>query len=193
VRVTDSLDAVARPILRALGVQQKGRSRTWIGDRGWWLIVLEFQPSIRGSGAYLNVGEQHLWSERDHLAFEEFERPLGGSNLLTFDDTAIEKLVRAAKGAVERRMADHGEGVAALTRLSGLLDDLNGGVAAALLGDVELARTRLSGTVHPSDRSTAEQYLRSLTDRSTDDLARHFVGRSRAALRLGDAAAFWTA
>jgi hypothetical protein len=70
-RVTDALAAVARTVLEPLGVHQKGRSRTWIGNRGWWLVLEEFQPSRTGSDAYLNVGEQHLWIERDHLVFEE--------------------------------------------------------------------------------------------------------------------------
>ncbi len=31
-------------ILKPLGLFQKGRSRAWIDDHGWWLGLVEFQP-----------------------------------------------------------------------------------------------------------------------------------------------------
>ena len=67
--------------LEPIGLQPRGRSgRVWIADRGWWLLNLEIQPSNRQRGvAYINIGEQHLWTPQDHLVFEEMERPLGGT------------------------------------------------------------------------------------------------------------------
>jgi len=61
---------VAKQALAPLGVKRKGRSRTWLDDHGWWVGVVEFQPSNWGAGAYLNVGLMFLWQPIDHFAFE---------------------------------------------------------------------------------------------------------------------------
>jgi hypothetical protein len=55
------LDASAREVLKPMGVVQKGRSRLWIDDHGWWLVNVNFQPSGFSKGSYLNVGVQWLW------------------------------------------------------------------------------------------------------------------------------------
>ncbi|MFD7945255.1 hypothetical protein, partial [Streptomyces sp. NPDC059744] len=68
--------AAAREILRPLGLQQRGRSRIWIDDHGWWLIVVEFQPGRLG-GSYLNVGVMWLWQDLDHFAFNVGYREAG--------------------------------------------------------------------------------------------------------------------
>jgi hypothetical protein len=60
---TRLLTAAARGILRPLGLRQKGRSRTWLDDRGWWVGVVEFQSSSWSKGRYLNVGGMWLWHE----------------------------------------------------------------------------------------------------------------------------------
>lgn len=67
---TKLLTTAARQILRPLGLIQKGRSRTWLDDRGWWLGVVEFQPSSWSRGSYLNVGVHWLWNVSDSPAFE---------------------------------------------------------------------------------------------------------------------------
>lgn len=69
-RVHDRLIAeAARKTLRPLGFQQKGRSRLWFVDHGWWLLVVEFQPGWR-PGAYLNVGAKFLWRGDDIWSFD---------------------------------------------------------------------------------------------------------------------------
>lgn len=60
----------AKRHLSLLGVQQRGRSRTWIDDRGWWLITVEFQPSSWSRGTYLNVGATWLWYFKNYLSFD---------------------------------------------------------------------------------------------------------------------------
>jgi hypothetical protein len=60
----------AKETLEALGIFQKGRSRSWIDDRGWWIINIEFQPSGSSKGSYLNVGAMWLWHEKDHFTFD---------------------------------------------------------------------------------------------------------------------------
>ena len=60
----------AADILGPIGVFQKGQSRTWIDDNGWFLTVVEFQPSTWLKGSYLNVGIHYLWNKSDPLTFD---------------------------------------------------------------------------------------------------------------------------
>jgi hypothetical protein len=64
----------AREVLRPMGLAQKGRSRTWLDDNGWWLGVVEFQPSGFSKGSYLNVAVMWLWDELDYIAFHKNHR-----------------------------------------------------------------------------------------------------------------------
>lgn len=64
----------ARAFLAPLGLTQRGRSRTWLDDQGWWLWVVEFQPRGFGDGTYLNVGCMWLWQEKDYFSFDEGDR-----------------------------------------------------------------------------------------------------------------------
>lgn len=73
-RSTRLITDAARAVLRPLGMRQRGRSRIWIDDRAWWLIVAEFQPSGYQEGSYLNVGAMWLWYERNGLSFDEGHR-----------------------------------------------------------------------------------------------------------------------
>jgi len=59
-----------RDLLQPFGLFQKGKSRTWLDDHGWWVIVVEFQPSSRSSDTYLNVGISWLLFEKDCWAFD---------------------------------------------------------------------------------------------------------------------------
>lgn len=61
--------AAARDVLKPIGLARKGRSRTWLDDQGWWLGVVEFQPSSYSRGTYLNVGLSWLWSGKNYPAF----------------------------------------------------------------------------------------------------------------------------
>ena len=68
---TRLLTSAAREVLQPLGLRQRGRSRTWLDDHGWWLGVVEFQPSSWAKGSYLNVGGMWLWQEPGHhVAFD---------------------------------------------------------------------------------------------------------------------------
>jgi hypothetical protein len=61
----------AKEMLIPLGCKQKGRSRLWYDDQGWFVIIIEFQPSSFGKGSYLNVGVTWLWIEKDYWSFDE--------------------------------------------------------------------------------------------------------------------------
>ncbi|GAA0223991.1 hypothetical protein [Cryptosporangium japonicum] len=65
--------AAARTHLRPLGFRPQGRRRLWYDDRGWSLVLVEFQ-SGRTPGVYLDVGLMWLWNEHEHWAFDEGSR-----------------------------------------------------------------------------------------------------------------------
>lgn len=69
------IQTAAREVLASLGLQQKGRSRTWLDDRQWFVIVVEFQPSGFSLGSYLNVGCHWLWQQEAHLSYDLSGRP----------------------------------------------------------------------------------------------------------------------
>jgi hypothetical protein len=71
---TKILTALAREVLKPIGLRQRGRSRTWIADHGWWLAVVEFQPSAWSRGSYLNVGAMWLTYPMDHIVFHDGHR-----------------------------------------------------------------------------------------------------------------------
>ncbi|MDE5591290.1 MAG: hypothetical protein K2J60_19455 [Acetatifactor sp.] len=52
-----------RAVLKPKGLYQKGSSRIWVDDNGWFFTVVDFQGSWCDRGSYLNVGMQHLWNE----------------------------------------------------------------------------------------------------------------------------------
>lgn len=193
----DKLIAVAaKQGLAPLGLVCKGRSRTWIDDRGWWLVNVEFQPSSHQRGCYLNVGEQHLWVVRKHLVFEGMERPLGPSTFTAFDGDedafaqSMAQVVQVAVSAVSRRRNGHGSGLEALTRLRDGDDDLNAGIAAALLGDDVAARLRLAGRIHETDRAVADSY-RGLSSPDARARAARAIAETRALMRLAPVDTNW--
>jgi hypothetical protein len=60
----------AKAALAPLGFRRKGRSRLWLADRGFWLSVVEFQPSGFSKGSYLNVATHWLWGLHDFVSFD---------------------------------------------------------------------------------------------------------------------------
>ena len=77
------ITASARRILKPIGLFQKGRSRTWIDDHGWWLVVVEFQPSSWDRGSYLNVAAMWLWYDKDYISFDVGNR---GSSFVSYEN-----------------------------------------------------------------------------------------------------------
>jgi hypothetical protein len=65
------ISRAAKDVLAPLGCRQKGRSRLWFDDQGWWVGVIEFQPSSWGKGSYLNVGAMWLWNAKSHWSFDD--------------------------------------------------------------------------------------------------------------------------
>ncbi len=89
----------ARSVLKPMGLFQKGQSRMWIDDNGWFLILVEFQPSGFAKGSYLNVGIYYLWRQKDYLSFDFGYRE---EDLVTFtgdQETFSSDMIRLVKKA----------------------------------------------------------------------------------------------
>jgi len=71
------ISRVAKEMLSPIGVIRKGRSRTWLDDNGWWVTVIEFQPSRSAKGTYLNVGVNFQWYPKEYFSFDIGYREAG--------------------------------------------------------------------------------------------------------------------
>ena len=63
------LKRTAKERLTPFGIRQKGNSRSFLFDNGWWTIIIEFQPSSYSKGSYLNIGLDFNFYPRDYFAF----------------------------------------------------------------------------------------------------------------------------
>ena len=148
---TKLLNAAAREVLRPLGISQKGRSRTWLDDRGWWLGVIEFQPSDWDRGSYLNVGVNWLWNPKDHLSFDYGHRVDGlGHGLVRYEsDEQFSPLARELAVVAAGQARGYRELFRTIDACAHELRDakprqlnqsLDAGVALGLAGDPPAAR-----------------------------------------------------
>jgi len=60
----------AARIFKPYGIKRKGQSRTFLDDHGWYVIVIELQPSSYRRGTYLNIGVNFNWFLSDHFDFD---------------------------------------------------------------------------------------------------------------------------
>jgi hypothetical protein len=90
----------AQATLRPLGFQRKGRSRLWFADHGWWLTVVEFQPSAWSRGSYLNVAAQWLWGETGTFSFD-FGGRVAGFVEYQSDEQFGPPVIRLAESAAD--------------------------------------------------------------------------------------------
>jgi hypothetical protein len=154
------LTRVARDVLGPIGLRQRGRSRLWIDDRAWWLIVVEFQPSSWSQGSYLNVAGMWLWMRADHLHFDTPDSRV--HEHIEFGDevqfeSAARRLAELAAVRVRELRAQFGSIEAVDEHLRGKQPQgdwptYNVGVAAALAGAVIRSRAAfdaLAGSARP--------------------------------------------
>jgi hypothetical protein len=139
--------AAAKRNLLPLGCQRVGRSRTWISDEGFWLVVIEFQPSGWEKGTYLNVGAMWPWQQARGFCFDHGYRE---DDFTPFEMPAqfAANVERKAKRAAERVQELRAEfrSVAEVKRLllkSVSKDDgrlYHAALACGLTGEPDLAR-----------------------------------------------------
>jgi hypothetical protein len=95
----------ARDALQGLGMRRKGRSRTWLDDHGWWLAVVEFQPSSWARGTYLNVGAMWLWRNTSgHHIYFALSHRIDGAGFADASDPAFDAAVAAMADAASARV-----------------------------------------------------------------------------------------
>jgi hypothetical protein len=187
-----------------MGVLQRGRSRVWIDDRGWWLITVEFQPSDWARGTYLNVGASWLWYFKEYPSFDLGGR-VEGCRELTGEDAehACDEVARRAASEVEalRTRIPDIEAVAREQKVASagdLWSLYNAAIAEALTGDVGDARRRLETLASPGADDRDVAWVRNLRARASlllsllgnasafSEEIRSTIEQTRRALRLPD-------
>lgn len=63
---------LCKELLLPLGVIRNGRSRLYLDDNGYYLTMVEFQPSGWSRGTHLNVGIHFLWKGHEYLSFDAY-------------------------------------------------------------------------------------------------------------------------
>jgi hypothetical protein len=168
-----------------LGFHRRGRSRTWVADHGWWLTVVEFQPSAWSKGSYLNVAAHWLWSEIGTLSFDFGGRIAEHVEYLTDEQftSAVVRLAENAANEAQRLTAIFGDlstaskvlleeaqAKRAQPHLHAGWSDYHAGVAAALIGQSDEAKqilTRIVASPAPPGsilRPAAERMVKLLSD-----------------------------
>ena len=101
------IKSVCKEILLPVGIFQKGTSRVYFDDNGYFLTMIEFQPSSWSCGTYLNIGLSFLWYERNFFAYDF--SPFIGARAMNYveyqNDEQFERAVRQyAEAALEQAL-----------------------------------------------------------------------------------------
>lgn len=195
----------AKTALGPLGFGRKGRSRMWLADHGWWLTVVEFQPSAWSKGSYLNVAAHWLWSEIGTVSFDFGGRIAEHVEYLTDGQFAPAAAKLAQSAAVEARrlaatfgsLSDAAEVMLKEARTGSShgghpgWGDYNAGVAAALVGRAheatEMFRRILNSPAPPASMlHVAAERMALLMAKPTGlrDEVKFLIQQQREALRL---------
>jgi hypothetical protein len=66
---TKLINRSARERLKPLGLKQKGQSRLWLDDHGWWVLGVDFESFAYAQGSRLVVFADFMWHRRDYVAY----------------------------------------------------------------------------------------------------------------------------
>lgn len=90
---------LAKQFLKPQGIVQKGQSRTWYDDQGFYMTVIEFQPHKIEPGAFLNIGVNFHWYVKEYISFDIGYRESKFEKFKTADQftAKIEEMVNLAK------------------------------------------------------------------------------------------------
>jgi hypothetical protein len=69
-QINQIINQEAAKHFKPYGIKRKGQSRFYLADHGWFLILVEFQPSDHGKGTYLNIGINFNWNLQDYFSFD---------------------------------------------------------------------------------------------------------------------------
>jgi hypothetical protein len=210
-RMTEPQDkiiaAAARRALHTLGFRRMGQSRLWLGDHGWWLAVVEFQPSGFQKGSYLNIAAHWLWSHNGYISFDLAFGAEGGSRVAEFEayisdeqfQSAAERLAALAAQEVRelaQRLPSVVEAADLLIRRESALSPpskgswtaYHAGVAAGLADRPREAEAMLHSVTDERVKGAARPFIEVLPDRQRfKEIASSIIAAQRTALRLSEA------
>lgn len=98
---TKIINKISKETLGSLGVKRKGQSRIWLDDNGWWVTVIEFQPSTWSKGTYLNIAINFQQYPNEHCSFDIFNREAGFVEYIS-DEEFEPKILELAELAKSR-------------------------------------------------------------------------------------------
>jgi hypothetical protein len=142
------LESEAKAILGSMGMKQKGRSRVWLDDRGWWVGVAEFQPSAWSKGSYLNVGCMWLWHVKPWTSYDLSGRV--EENVRFHDENQFRLEARRLAQKAAQEITRWRSTCSSVTKLcnyytkhkktGNIWPEFNAAIACALCGNAELSK-----------------------------------------------------
>jgi hypothetical protein len=181
---TKLINRAARERLKPLGLTQKGQSRLWLDDHGWWVLGVDFESFAYAQGARLVVFADFMWHGRDYVAYSvggrvtadgrelacrfEDEDTFAGCAAMLAERAVVEITSLRAEFPSLRSWADHLDGTAG----NDFWLQFDAGTAAGLTGDADRARrwlARVIGTDDDRDWAvTARREAQALSDLAGD-------------------------
>jgi len=80
------ISKVAKQAFKPHGITRKGQSRLFFDDQKWFATLIEFQPSRRGGGTYLNIGVHFHWPLKDYFSYNFAYGDSGRYPFVEFED-----------------------------------------------------------------------------------------------------------
>ena len=196
--------AAAKRALQSLDLRRKGQSRLWLGDHGWWLAVVEFQPSAFQKGSYLNVAAHWLWSEGGYISFDLGRGTEWGSRVAEFETYVSDGQFQSAADRLAALAADEVQQLAqSLPSVAAAADVLmkresaspppsrgswaayHAGVAAGLADRPRNAEAMLHSVTDERVKEAADRFIALLPDAARFKAAAScLIAAQRQALRL---------
>jgi hypothetical protein len=175
------LTQAAREVLRPMGLTQRGRSRSWIDDHGWWLCLVGFPPISGIPGFSLEVAAMWLWDDKaDSFHYDVHDYRVDDAPFAGFESEEqfapeARRLVEvAARNVVRYRelFADLRSAAAYLDSREDAHDDaLYSGIAWGVLGEMDKAADSFDRSHQIIERYWQDS-VRALSSRSDKERAR---------------------
>ena len=86
------INRIAKEKFKPYGITQKGQSRIWLDDRGWYTTIIEFQPYRGERGTTLNIGVNFHWYEKDYFSFDIGSRQ--DVDFVNFEEDNVESFIK---------------------------------------------------------------------------------------------------
>ena len=162
----------ARQQLAPLGLVRKGRSRLWLGDRSWYLVVVEFQPSSYSNGSYLNAGACFLWYPGEHPSFDLGDRvedfhPYESERQFEAVATSLAARAAAEVKSLDSRLTSFGSAAGSLLPESLWWRSYHRAVALALAGEPDAAQ-KLFRSIRSAVQHDSPSWVRDLSEQCAE-------------------------